>query len=109
MATLGQIYGLAQYMPPSLKQRIEAGWLVKMEAILSEDAGTPNHAKRAQLAEKCLEPVMRQKVVNAFVAVMVTNATVQDQIDNIDDGAIHWLVGHYVDMATFVDGALALA
>jgi len=108
MATLEHIYGLVAYMPPSLKQRIEAAWLVKMEAILGEDAGTTNHAKRAQLAEKCLDPVTRQKVVGAFVAVMVTNATIQTEGDNIDDGAIHWLIGHYVDMATFVDGALAL-
>ena len=108
MATLEQIYGLAQYMPPSLKQRIEAARLVKMEAILSEDAGTPNHTKRVQLAEKCLEPEARQKVVGAFVVVMATNADMQTQGDNILDGSIHWLVGHYVDMATFVDGALAL-
>ena len=108
MATLEQIYGLAAYMPPSLRQRIEAAWLVKMEAIMGEDAGTTNHAKRVQLAEKCLEPVVRQKVVNALVAVMATNADMQTQGDNISDGSIHWLVGHYVDMATFVDGALGL-
>lgn len=108
MATLEHIYGLVAYMPPSLRQRIEAAWLVKMEAILGEDAGTANHAKRAQLAEKCLEPVTRQKVVGAFVAVIATNETIQTEGDNIDDGAIHWLIGHYVDMATFVDGALAL-
>lgn len=46
--------------------------------------------------------------MGAFVVVMATNADMQTQGDNILDGSIHWLVGHYVDMATFVDGALAL-
>ena len=80
MATLQEIYGIIQPQNPVMG-RVMAALVKAAWAVLSEDAGTDNHANRLALAQKVIaDPkTYEAKVWRLFLA----NATVQAAIDDL--------------------------
>ena len=107
MTDLLTIYNIYRNRTPSMTARIEAAVVVWCEAVFSEDAGTADHANRVLFAQRCLDETKRQKAVLMLLPLFATNADFQSQGDSFSDGAIAWVVNHYLSTATALAGLLA--
>jgi len=79
MATLQDIY--AQSQPNGeLAGRVEGAFIKASWAVLTEDAGTTDHANRLALARNVLESP--RAYVQKFYRLVISNATIQANLGN---------------------------
>jgi len=107
MTALIDIYNIFSNVTPSMRHRIEAAVISWCEPVFAEDGGTANHADRLAFAQKCLDETARQKAVMMLLPLFATNADFQAEGDSFDDGAISWVVNHYLSEPGVLAGLLA--
>ena len=107
MATLIEVYNIYSNVTPSMRHRIEAAVISWCEPVFAEDPGTTNHADRLAFSQKCLGETARQKAVQMLLPLFATNNDFQSQGDSFDDGAISWVVNHYLSEPGVLAGLLA--
>ena len=107
MADLITVYNIYTNVTPSMRHRIEAALIEWCEPVFSEDAGTADHAQRLEFSQKCLGETARQKAVQMLLPLFATNADFQAQGDSFEDGAISWVVNHYLSEPGILAGLLA--
>ena len=107
MTDLLGIYNIYRNRTPSMTARIEAAVVVWCEAVFSEDAGTADHANRVTFSQKCLDEAKRQKAVLMLLPLFATNVDFQAEGDSFADGAISWVVNHYLSTPTALAGIVA--
>lgn len=107
MATLIEVYGIYTNITPSMGHRIQAALVEWCEPVFSEDAGTANHAARLQFAQACLVQEKREKAVQMLLPLFATNTDFQTSGDAFTDGAIAWVVNHYLTEPGVLAGLLA--
>ena len=106
MADLLTVYNIYRNRTPSMAARVEAAVVLWCEARFSEDAGTADHANRVAFAQKCLDETRRQKAVLMLLPLFATNADFQSQGDSFSDGAIAWVVNHYLSEPGLLAGII---
>lgn len=107
MADLITVYNIYTNITPSMGHRIQAALVEWCEPVFSEDAGTANHAARLQFAQACLVQEKREKAVQMLLPLFATNTDFQTSGDAFTDGAIAWVVNHYLTEPGVLAGLLA--
>lgn len=108
MADLITVYNIYTNITPSMGHRIQAALVEWCEPVFGEADTTPNHAQRLQFAQKCLGQANREKAVQMLLPLFATNADFQSQGDSFEDGAISWVVNHYLGAPGVLAGILAV-
>lgn len=107
MADLITVYGIYTNITPSMGHRIQAALILWIEPVFAEPAGTANHADRLAFAQKCLDQSARERAVHLLLPLFATNSDFQSSGDSFSDGAIAWVVNHYLSEPGVLAGVLA--
>ena len=107
MADLITVYNIYTNITPSMGHRIQAALVEWCEPVFAEDAGTANHAARLEFAQACLVQANREKAVQMLLPLFATNTDFQTSGDAFTDGAIAWVVNHYLSEPGVLAGLLA--
>jgi len=107
MTALIDVYNIYSNVTPSMRHRIEAALISWCEPVFAEDAGTANHAQRLAFAQAALVETKRERAVQMLLPLFATNGDFQSQGDSFTDGAIGWVVNHYLSEPGVLAGVLA--
>ena len=99
MATLSELFNL-RYGTTTLKNRLTASVAKSAQAVMTEDAGTANHAQRIKWAQGALAnaPAMAESMLWG----LLSNATIVAAGEAATDNDIDFVVASLID--TFATG-----